>query len=99
MFTTYALGFCRSRPIFVWPRAGSPFLHIFAVFAPNYPYKSNVEKGLNYIFSQASAHPWGGICFAAGGDETYSTGVAMMAIAASRTPGRIVPSGPFVGQT
>ncbi len=68
-------------------------------FDPLYPYHSNVEAGLNYLFNQASNHAAGGICFAAGAHETYNTGVAMMAIASSRTPNRPVPSGPFAGQT
>lgn len=62
-------------------------------FDPDYEYSSNVIAGLNYIFSQAAAPAVGGICFAAGGHETYNTGIAMMAIAASRTPDSVVSVG------
>jgi hypothetical protein len=69
-------------------------------FDPDYEYSENVINGLNYIFSQAGSHgPGTGICFTLGGLETYNTGIAMMAIAASRDPGRIVATGPFAGQT
>ena len=62
----------------------------YSPFDPEYEYSENVTMGLNYIFSNAAIHAEGGVCFAMGGHETYNTGVAMMAIAASRTPGRIV---------
>jgi len=68
-------------------------------FDPDYAYSENIEKGLEYLFSQAANHTSGGICFAMYGYETYSTGIAMMAIAATRVPGRIVPTGPFAGET
>jgi len=68
-------------------------------FDPDYAYSDNIEKGLEYLFSQAASHASGGICFAMGGHETYNTGIAMMAIAATRVPTRIVPTGPFSGQT
>ena len=48
-------------------------------------------NGLNYLFSQAATYGAGtGICFAQGGHETYSTGIAMMAIAASKAPEQVV---------
>jgi hypothetical protein len=61
-------------------------------FDDAYPYKTNVINGLNYLFNQASTNATtGGVCFAKGSSyETYSTGIAMMAIAASRTPNNIV---------
>jgi len=69
-------------------------------FNPDYVYSENVIKGLNYIFSQAGSYgPGTGICFVKGGLETYSTGIAMMAIAASRAPARIVATGPYAGNT
>jgi len=68
-------------------------------FDPEYPYNSNVEAGLDYILSQAVAHPAGGICFTTGSYVNYVTGIAMMAIAASRTPDETVPSGPYAGMT
>jgi hypothetical protein len=66
-------------------------------FDDAYPYKQNVINGLNYLFSQAGTYDttYGtntGICYAQGGDEseTYGTGIAMMAIAASRATNSIV---------
>ncbi len=58
-----------------------------------YPYKTNVVNGLNYLFNQATTNGRApGICFAPGDEdtETYGTGIAMMAIAASRAPTNIV---------
>jgi hypothetical protein len=69
-------------------------------FDPAYVYSAAVTAGLDYIFSQAGSYgPGTGICFDKFGQETYSTGIAMMAIAASRTPGRMVASGPYEEQT
>jgi len=74
-------------------------------FDPCYPLKQNVEDGLDYIFSEVniipiSAQPAGdpdsdgdGNGVYLGSDNwhrTYETGIAMMAIAASRTPNRVV---------
>lgn len=72
-------------------------------FDPAYQYSQNVIDGLNYLFSQAvpvkiSIQPAGnpdsegdgsaiGIWF---NYETYETGIAMMAIAASKDPARVV---------
>jgi hypothetical protein len=66
------------------------------------PYLENMENGLNYIFLNAnvidiSVQPAGnpdtngdnkGVYF--GGEETYETAIAIMAIAASRSPDRVV---------
>jgi hypothetical protein len=62
--------------------------------APDYyMYHDNVVAGLDYIFLQAGTYgPGAGITFQMSGHETYNTGIAMMAIAASRTPGRVVVS-------
>ena len=68
-------------------------------FDPDYAYSTNIEDGLEYLFTQAASHASGGICFAIGTHETYNTGIAMMAIAATRVPTRIVPTGPYAGQT
>jgi hypothetical protein len=71
-------------------------------FDPSYPYKSEVEAGLDFIFQNAdvvsiSTEPAGepdsdgdgnGVCI--GGHSTYHTGICMMAIAASRAPNRVV---------
>ena len=61
-------------------------------FDAAYPYRQNVINGLDYIFRQASAATVG-ICFAAGGHESYNSAIAMMAIAANRAPDRIVSVG------
>lgn len=70
---------------------------------PAYKYSKNVVAGLNYIFGQAAAPVCDddtvcdGIVFAQGWHETYSTGIAMMAIAASKAPDRKVDvAGSFV---
>jgi len=82
-------------------------------FDDAYPYNQNVINGLNYLFSQAksisiSAQPAGnpdangdgiGISFSDTRHDTYSTGIAMMAIAGTRAPDRKVTSGPFSGET
>jgi hypothetical protein len=61
--------------------------------APDYyMYHDNVVKGLDYIFLQAGTYGLGtGICFPMW-SETYNTGIAMLAIAASQTPDRVVVS-------
>ncbi len=74
-------------------------------FDPAYSYAGNVQSGLNYIFSIAtiipiSMQPAGnpdtdgdgiGVFIASDGHHrTYETGIAMMAIAASRSPARVV---------
>ena len=66
---------------------------------PSYPYSMNVIMGLNYIFQHADTYGTG-IYFVSwkdpfgwGGHETYTTGVVMMAIAASRTPNRVINVG------
>lgn len=61
-----------------------------------YVYHGNVTAGLDYIFLGAGTYNLTGtdIVFSmgAGNHETYNTAVAMMAIAASRTPSRMVLS-------
>ena len=61
----------------------------YSPFDPGYDYSEEVEKGLDYLFGQASAAGVG-IRFAAGWTENYSTGIAMMAIASTRDPDRVV---------
>jgi hypothetical protein len=87
-------------------------------FDPAYPYRENVERGLNYIFAHAriidiSVQPAGdpdtngngkGIYFSSWDWElcrTYETSIAMMAIAGSRSPDRVVnvPESPVNGWT
>lgn len=58
-----------------------------------YMYHENVVKGLDYMFLAAGTYgPGAGITFSMSSHETYNTGVAMMAVAATQTPGRIVIS-------
>lgn len=63
-------------------------------FDEGYIYSSNVTAGLDYIFSQAGTSACcpdpALICFAPGEHETYCTGIAMMAIAASQAPNKVV---------
>jgi hypothetical protein len=70
----------------------------YGPFDPEYEYAAHVEDGFDYLFSQASAAGVG-IAFDIWGYENYCTGIAAMAIAASRTPDRVVPTGPYAGQT
>jgi hypothetical protein len=62
-------------------------------FDEDYLYSENVIAGLDYIFSRAQ-HPTTcceeHVVFAPGHSETYNTGIAMMAIAASKAPDRVV---------
>ncbi len=86
----------------------------YTPFDPCYPYKENVEKGLAYLFSQMSiinisTQPHGNPDSSGDGKgvylnssaATYETGIAMMAIAASRAPNRVVnsPGSPVNGWT
>ena len=84
----------------------------YTPFDPCYPYKQNVEKGLAYLFSQMSIIPISTQLHGNPDSEgdgngvsvhslTYETGIAMMAIAASRAPDRIVnsPGSPVNGWT
>lgn len=60
-------------------------------FDDSYPYKDNITRGLNYLFSQTASYGAGaGVCFTLGNHETYRTGLAMMAVAGSRAPARVV---------
>ena len=60
-------------------------------FDDAYPYKQNVVAGLDYLFRLARTYDGGTtICFARRDHATYWTGIAMMAIAASRAPNRVV---------
>ncbi len=77
----------------------------YTPFDPCYPYEPNVEKGLAYLFSQISimsistqshGNPDtdgdGNGVYVNAGHATYDTGIALMAIAASRAPDRVVNS-------
>ena len=60
-------------------------------FDGEYEYSQQVTTGLNYIFSQADTYELAaGICLGKGDHVTCETGIAMMAIAASRNPDRVV---------
>ena len=85
----------------------------YSPFDPCYPYEQNVEKGLAYLFSQMSIisisiQPAGNPDISGDGNgvcvvdySTYETGIAMMAIAASRAPNMVVnsPGSPVNGWT
>jgi len=57
-------------------------------FDPDYEYSGNVIDGLNYLFSQMISDA-DGVHFPVFYD-VYSTGIVMMAVAASNDPGRVV---------
>jgi hypothetical protein len=75
-------------------------------FDPSYEYSDEVINGLNYIFANANTIDINvehggvddpdtngngiGVYFTDGGHQTYQTGIAMMAIAASADPNRVV---------
>ena len=71
----------------------------YGPFDEEYEYMENVVDGFDYLFSQAIAAGVGIAFFDSWGYENYCTGIAAMAIGASRTPDRPVPTGPFAGQT
>ena len=84
----------------------------YTPFDPCYPYEQNVEKGLTYLFSQMSVihittQPHGNPDSDGDGNgvsvhsSTYETGIALMAIAASMAPDRVVnsPDSPVNGWT
>ncbi|MCD4723808.1 MAG: T9SS type A sorting domain-containing protein [Bacteroidales bacterium] len=63
-------------------------------FNPDYEYSQNVIDGFNYLFSQAKDDKIGiYICQAGSWHETYNVSIALMALAASYTPDRIIVSG------
>jgi len=83
-------------------------------FDPDYPFSENVIEGLDYLLSSAATvaitpQPEGdpdsngdgfGISLAPGGHhDIYITSIALMAVAASGDPGRVVSSGPLTGMT
>ncbi|MDD1710287.1 MAG: hypothetical protein LUQ37_05195 [Methanoregulaceae archaeon] len=82
-------------------------------FDPDYPYKGNVEDGLDYLFTYAanvpiSPQPAGnpdtdgdglGVSIPAAYHTVYETGIFMMAVAAGRDPDRLVTTGPLTGST
>jgi hypothetical protein len=71
----------------------------YGPFDPGYEYAANVGSGFDYLFSQAIPAGVGIAFFDSWGYENYCTGIAVMAIGASRTPDRPVPTGLYAGQT
>lgn len=94
--TSYQVGYTGLAVVKLCDRAFE--LKFTSPFDPLYPYSQNVIKGLDYIFSTAAAFPGtpeypcpGTIHFVPwSGEMLYETGVAMMAIAATRAPLRVV---------
>lgn len=83
-------------------------------FDPAYPYSGAVENGFNYLFTLATEidiflQPAGNPDSNGNGTgvyvtsddwhRTYETGIAMMAIASSKTPAQIITTGPLAGST
>ena len=84
-------------------------------FDPAYPYGGHVQEGLNYLFANAwlieiHEQPAGdpdtngnglGVWFGATWHRIYNTSIAMMGIAGSRAPGKVVdvPGSPVHGWT
>ena len=65
-------------------------------FDPTYPYANNVIDGLNYIFSNVGSDA-NGVHFPGFGTDVYTTGISMMAVAASNAPTRLITVGPLPG--
>jgi hypothetical protein len=75
-------------------------------FDTDYPYKANVENGLNFLFGTTNtvaitAQPAGNPDTDSDGlgvsvnNRVYDTGILMMAIAAGRDPAQVVAAGPL----
>lgn len=60
-------------------------------------YKAQVKSGLNYLFNSATKDASGHIYWS--GEDTYQTGLALSAIAATKTPNTIVSGGALNGMT
>jgi len=63
-----------------------------------YQYANNVIAGLSYIFSNVGSDS-NGVHFPGFGTDVYTTGIAMVAVAASNAPTRPITTGPLAGQT
>jgi len=76
------------------------FEHDEDPFDEAYVYHTELMLGLEYIFGQVQTDP-NGVFFESswGGHETYSTGIVMMAIAASQDPDAVVGIGPLATWT
>jgi hypothetical protein len=77
--------------------------HGYSPFDPAYEYNSEVVAGFNYIFNTVKTHGAGtGMCATPAlnyGHEIYNAAVALMALAASKSPAEIVPVGLASGMT
>jgi len=62
-----------------------------------YPYAQNVIDGFDYLFSQATVLP-GDLVYIQG-YHVYNTGIAMMAVAATNAPARVIGVGALSGWT
>jgi hypothetical protein len=67
--------------------------------ANDYEYANNVINGLDFIFSGAISDANGVHFSDSGVYDVYSTGIAMMAVAASNQPSRVITTGVLNGQT
>jgi hypothetical protein len=68
--------------------------------APTYMYHTNVQNGLNYLFSSATydaGHSW--VYWNVGGNNAYQTGPCLMGIARSGAPTATVVGGALNGLT
>ena len=76
----------------------------FSPFDPDFSYHTAVENGFNYIFGKVITYgPGKGLCATPTGapnfhHETYNAALALMAVAVSKSPGRIIafPANPLV---
>jgi hypothetical protein len=63
-----------------------------------FEYADNVIDGLDYIFSKAGSDE-NGVHFIGSTLDVYNTSIAMMAVAASNAPGRVISTGALTGWT
>ena len=67
---------------------------------PTYAYSTNVQAGLDYLFSSATYDVGNGwVYWNVGGNDSYQTGPCLMAIARSGTPTATVSGGALDGKT
>jgi hypothetical protein len=62
-----------------------------------YAYADNLIAGLNYLFENVSTDAEGRVYVP--DYDTYNTGAAMMAVASSNAPGRVITTGPLASST
>ncbi|MFH1703998.1 MAG: hypothetical protein ABIB41_11370 [Nitrospirota bacterium] len=66
-------------------------------FSPSYQYVSNVTAGYDFLFNNAFVE--NDRIYFTHNATTYSTGAAMMAVAASNSPTRVITTEPLTGKT